>query len=532
MSEWWQGAVVYQIYPRSYMDTNGDGIGDLEGIRRKLDYVVSLGVDAIWLSPIYPTPNDDFGYDVADYVDVDAAMGGMPAFEALLEEAHSRGLKVILDQVLSHTSDQHAWFQESLTSKDNPKSDWYVWTEAREDGTPPNNWLAAFGGASWSWHPLRRQYYFHQFLRTQPKLNFHNPDVVEAVLDVLRFWLDKGVDGFRLDVANSYVHDASLADNTAVPMEKRSDLSWSHPARLQFHDHDWNQPENVAIMTRIRDVVDSYEDRLVFGEFAAGEKILGQYAGGDDRLHTAYTFTLLDAANLERSVFDHYYSRIAGPVEDLFPCVTFSNHDVARPVTRWAKGRDKAQVAKLGMALLMCLRGTALMYQGEELGLDDIDVTRDQIQDPFGTLYFPYFKGRDGCRSPMPWAPDVRYAGFSTVEPWLPVGPEHPALSVTTQEADTGSTLAFSKRAIGLRKAHPVLQTGDITLLETSNDVLAFTRSDGTQTMTCVFNFGDDSTTIDTNAALSSELTLGRTSHDAGQVTVGPLGVFVGMNAE
>lgn len=531
MADWWQGAVVYQIYPRSYMDTNADGIGDLEGIRRKLDYVASLGVDAVWLSPIYPSPNEDYGYDVADYMDVDAGMGGIAAFDRLLEEAHARDLKVILDQVLSHTSDQHAWFQESLTSKDNAKSDWYVWAEARDDGTPPNNWLAAFGGASWSWHPLRRQYYFHQFLRTQPKLNFHNPDVVTAVLDVLRFWLDKGVDGFRLDVANSYVHDASLADNTPVPMEKRTGLSWSHPARLQFHDHDWNQPENVAIMTRIRELVDSYDDRLVFGEFAAGEKILGQYAGGDNRLHTAYTFTLLDAPNLERSVFDHYYSRIAGPVEDLFPCVTFSNHDVARPVTRWAQGRDRAQVAKLGMALLMCLRGTALMYQGEELGLDDTDVSRDQVRDPFGKLYFPYFKGRDGCRSPMPWTADAVHAGFSTTEPWLPLGPTHAAMSVNVQEANASSVLAFSRQVIALRKETPVLQTGDITLLNTPDDMLAFTRSDGDTSMTCVFNFGDETRQLETASQISAKLALGQASAVGKQVKVGPLSVFVGLNA-
>ena len=530
MADWWQGAVVYQIYPRSYMDTDADGIGDLEGIRRKLDYVASLGVDAIWLSPIYPSPNKDFGYDVADYVNVDARMGGMAAFEKLLGEAHARGLKVILDQVLSHTSDQHAWFQESLTSKDNPKSDWYVWAEAREDGTPPNNWLAAFGGASWSWHPLRQQYYFHQFLRSQPKLNFHNPDVVDAVLDVLKFWLDKGVDGFRLDVANSYVHDAALGDNTPVPMEKRTPLSWSHPARLQFHDHDWNQPENVAIMTRIRELVDSYDDRLVFGEFAAGEKILGQYAGGDDRLHTAYTFTLLDAPALERSVFHHYYARIAGPVKDLFPCVTFSNHDVPRPVTRWARGRDKAQIAKLGMALLMCLRGTALMYQGEELGLDDVDVTREQIQDPFGDLYFPYFKGRDGCRSPMPWTADAVHAGFSTATPWLPLGSTHAALSVSAQEADSTSVLAFSRDAIALRKAHPALQTGDIALLETPNDVLAFTRSTDETSMICVFNFGDTAIEVEAGAPAEQKLTLGNVSVDCTRISAGPLGVFVGVH--
>lgn len=530
MTQWWHGAVIYQIYPRSYLDSDGDGIGDLEGIRRKLDYVASLGVDAVWLSPIYPSPNDDYGYDVADYIDVDATMGGMGAFDTLLAEAHERGLKVILDQVLSHTSDQHAWFQESHLSKDNAKSDWYVWADAREDGTPPNNWLAAFGGPSWSWHPVRMQYYFHQFLRTQPKLNFHNPDVVDAVLGVLKFWLDKGVDGFRLDVANSYVHDASLTDNTPVPAEERDFLTWAHPPRHQHHDHDWNQPENVDIMTRIRELVDGYDDRLVFGEFAGDDKILGQYAGGDDRLHTAYTFTLLEVGALERSVFDDYYTRIAGPVADLFPCVTFSNHDVPRPVTRWAHGRDKVQIAKLGLALLMCLKGTALMYQGEELGLDDVDTTREQVRDPFGTLYFPYFKGRDGCRSPMPWVPDAVNAGFSTGQPWLPMGPDHAALSVATQEGNIGSTLAFARRAIALRKHNVAIRAGDISLLETPNDVLAFTREMDGERVLCVFNFSDEETSIVHEHAAYELLSLGDSSADEGRITLPPLGVYVGSS--
>jgi len=531
MAEWWQGAVVYQIYPRSFLDTDGDGIGDLEGIRRKLDYVASLGVDAIWLSPIYPSPNDDFGYDVADYVGVDAAMGGMAAFDTLLTEAHERGLKVILDQVLSHTSDQHAWFQESHISKDNGKADWYVWADANEDGTPPNNWLAAFGGPSWSWHPVRMQYYFHQFLRTQPKLNFHNPDVVNAVLDVLRFWLDKGVDGFRLDVANSYVHDASLADNDPVPPAERDFLTWAHPPRHQQHNRDWNQPENVAVMQRIRELVDGYDDRLVFGEFAGDEKILGQYAGGNDRLHTAYTFSLLEAGSLERKVFDDYYTRIAGPVADLFPCVTFSNHDVPRPVTRWAhganEGRDPARIAKLEMMLLMCLRGTALMYQGEELGLDDIDTAREQVRDPFGLIYFPYFKGRDGCRSPMPWTAEAHNAGFTTGTPWLPLGPHHAALSVNAQEADVDSVLAFARRAIALRKDHPVLQTGSLKLHETANTVLAFARElDGVR-LECVFNFSDAPVEHDLPAGASELLRLGRTSQENGRLSLEPFGAYV-----
>lgn len=487
MGAWWQGAVVYQIYPRSYLDTNGDGVGDLEGIRRKLDYVAGLGVDAIWLSPITPSPNEDWGYDVADYTDVTPEFGGMAAFDRLLEEAHARGLRVILDQVLSHTSDRHPWFQESLLSATGPQADWYVWADARPDGTPPNNWLAAFGGPAWSWHPVRCQYYFHQFLRTQPKLNFHNPEVVEAVLGVLRFWLDRGVDGFRLDVANSYVHDAALGDNSPVPPDERKGLAAFHPPRHQHLDHSWNQPENVAVMRAIRTLVDSYDDRLVFGEFAGGENILGRYAGGDDRLHTAYTFDLLEAPALTPEAVRRYYEEVAGPVRDLFPCVTFSNHDVSRPASRWAAGRDRAAVARLAMLLLMTLRGTALMYQGEELGLPDIDVTREQVRDPFGLLYFPWFKGRDGCRAPMPWVPDAPHAGFSEAAPWLPQGPDYPALSVAAQMADEDSVLAVARQAIALRRAHPELRTAPITYIDAAPGVLSFHRGG----VSCHFNLGD-----------------------------------------
>ncbi len=524
MRPWWEGAVVYQIYPRSYLDTDGDGIGDLEGIRRKLDYVAGLGADAIWLSPVYPSPNDDFGYDVADYVDVAAEMGGMAAFDRLLAEAHERGLKVILDQVLSHTSDQHPWFQESLLSKDGAKGDWYVWADAREDGTPPNNWLAAFGGPSWSWHPVRMQYYFHQFLRTQPKLNFHNPAVVEAVLDVLKFWLDKGVDGFRLDVANSYVHDKALRDNSVVPPEERDFLTWAHPPRHQRKDREWNQPENVNVMKRIRTLADGYDDRLVFGEFAGKDNILGQYAGGNDRLHTAYTFDLLEAPDLKPETFRHYYEDVAGPVDDLFPCVTFSNHDVPRPVTRWHQGRDKAAVAKLGLLLLMSLRGTALMYQGEELGLDDVDTTREQVRDPFGLIYFPFFKGRDGCRSPMPWTAQAPLAGFTVgAETWLPVGPDHPDRSVAVQEADAASVLAFARAAIALRKDHAALRTGGIAFLDAPDGVIAFTRSEGDETLVCAFNAGGMDALLDAGVSGDALLATGEAATQDGMLTLKPL---------
>ncbi len=488
---WWQGAVVYQIYPRSFLDTNGDGVGDLKGIERKLDYVASLGADAIWLSPIYPSPNRDFGYDVSDYCAIAPEMGTMEDFDQLVKEVHARGMKLILDQVLSHTSDQHPWFQESLLSRDNPKADWYVWAEAREDGTPPNNWLAAFGGAAWSWHPLRRQYYFHKFLKSQPKLNFHNPDVVDACMNVLRFWLDRGVDGFRLDVANSYVHDEHLGNNPPVPMAERTFANWAHAPRLQRHIHDANTPENEWAMRRVRKVMDEYKDRLAFGEFSEEPSMFGIYAGGMDRLHTGYTFDFIEDRSFRPKVFRTYYDELLMPLEHLWPCVTFSNHDVVRPVTRWGGGRGDDALAKLGLLLLLTLKGTVLMYQGEELGLPEADLERKWIKDPVGDLYFPFGKGRDGCRTPMPWESASHEAGFTSSAPWLQLPDYHRSRAVDVQERDETSVLAFARRLIHFRKQQPALVTGDICFVDGAGDaILAFERKSQGQTRLCVFNLG------------------------------------------
>ncbi|MDO8289249.1 MAG: alpha-glucosidase family protein [Parvibaculum sp.] len=493
---WWQGAVVYQIYPRSFRDSNGDGIGDLKGIEQKLDYIAALGVDAIWLSPVYPSPNRDFGYDVSDYCDIGPEMGTMADFDHMLKQAHQRGLKVIMDQVLSHSSDQHKWFQESLLSKTNPKADWYVWQDAREDGTPPNNWLAAFGGAAWSWHPVRRQYYFHKFLKSQPKLNFHNPQVVDACMDVLRFWLDRGVDGFRLDVANSYVHDPKLTDNPPVPMAERTALHWSHAPRLQQHIHDANTPENEWSMKRVRKVMDEYEDRLAFGEFSEEPSMFGLYAGGKERLHTGYTFDFLEDRSFKPAVFRKYYEELLKPLTELWPCVTFSNHDIVRPVTRWGGRQGDDALAKLALTLLLTLKGTALMYQGEELGLPDVDIERKWLKDPVGDLYFPYGKGRDGCRTPMPWKPDAHEAGFTSGDPWLPIPDYHRNRTADAQEHDGASVLVHAKHIIATRKRHPALVTGEIEFVDGVDEkVLAFRRVGGGETLLCLFNLSREEVT-------------------------------------
>ena len=521
---WWQGATVYQIYPRSFRDSNGDGVGDLKGIEQKLDYVASLGVDAIWLSPVYPSPNRDFGYDVSDYCDIAPEMGTMAEFDHMLKGAHERGLKVIMDQVLSHSSDQHQWFQESLLSKDNPKSDWYVWADAKEDGTPPNNWLGAFGNAAWSWHPLRRQYYFHKFLKSQPKLNFHNPDVVDACMDVLRFWLDRGVDGFRLDVANSYVHDPKLTNNPPVPMAERTFANWAHAPRLQRHLYDANTPENEWAMKRVREVMDEYDDRLAFGEFSEEPEMFGLYAGGVNRLHTGYTFDFLEDWSFKPAVFRKYYEDLLMPLDHLWPCVTFSNHDITRPVTRWGGGQGDDALAKLALTLLLTLKGTALMYQGEELGLPDVDLERKWIKDPVGDLYFPFGKGRDGCRTPMPWKPDAHEAGFTSGDPWLPIPDYHRSRTAEAQEHDGASVLVHARHIIATRKRHPALVRGEIKFAKEDDDkVLAFTREGEGETLLCLFNLSREAAMHAVPAgAHATEVFCGEVTRDGGMVTLGP----------
>ena len=300
---WWKGAVVYHIYTRSFCDSDGDGIGDLPGIRSKLDYVQKLGADAVWLSPIHPSPNKDFGYDVSDFDDVAPEFGGMAAFEALRDDMHARGIKLVLDEVLAHTSERHPWFVESLQSEDNPKTDWYVWADPKDDGGPPNNWLSTFGGAAWSYHPSRRKLYFHKFLRSQPKLNWREPHAKQAALAVLRNWLNKGVDGFRLDVANAFLHDDKLRDNPPIPPNMRGKQHWAHAPNMQRRIHDANLPENRKVLDEVRAVVQAFPDRFVFGEFSEEPHLIGEYVGTDHGLHSGYTFTFLDDRTFSPQIF-------------------------------------------------------------------------------------------------------------------------------------------------------------------------------------------------------------------------------------
>ena len=476
-TRWWRGAVIYQIYPRSFLDTNGDGVGDLPGIVRKLDYIASLGVDAIWVSPFFKSPMADFGYDIADYRAVDPLFGTLEDFDELLAKAHALGIKVMIDQVLSHTSIEHEWFKESCQSRDNPKADWYVWADARPDGTPPNNWLAIFGGGAWQWEPRRGQYYLHNFLASQPDLNFHNPDVRAATLDNVRFWLERGVDGLRLDAINFCFHDAQLRDNPPKPPELRVGRGFSadNPYAFQYHHHNNTQPENLVFLEELRALLDQYPDATTLGEISSEDSLatMGEYVN-PRRLHMGYSFELLtddfSAAYIRGTV-----QSVEAKLADGWPCWAISNHDVERAVTRWGGEEGSDDLARQLIALVCSLRGSVCLYQGEELGLGEAEVPYEALQDPYGIAFWPNFKGRDGCRTPMPWNGDAQ-AGFTSGDPWLPIADAHRTRSVALQEADQDSVLHGVRAFLGWRRGQPALVAGTIAFLGTPEPVLAFTR--------------------------------------------------------
>lgn len=491
--DWWRGAVIYQIYPRSYQDSNGDGIGDLKGITQRLPHIASLGVDAIWISPFFTSPMKDFGYDVSDYCDVDPMFGSLSDFDQLVATAHGLGLRVMIDLVLSHTSDQHAWFGESRQSRDNPRADWYVWADPQPDGTPPNNWLSIFGGSAWQWDPRREQYYLHNFLVSQPDLNFHCPAVQDALLDVTRFWLERGVDGFRLDTINFYFHDAELRSNPALPPEQRNaTIAPSvNPYNHQEHLYSKNQPENLAFLGRFRALLDEYPAKAAVGEVGdaqRGLEIMGSYTAGNSGVHMCYAFELLAKDVLTASRLAEVFAEVDRVAANGWACWAFSNHDVIRHSSRW--GLNPA-AQRLFTTMMMCLRGTTCIYQGEELGLPEADIAFEDLQDPYGIEFWPEFKGRDGCRTPMVWEPSNSTGGFTEGKPWLPVSPEHLTLSVASQEADPEAMLHHYRRAIALRKAHPALAVGTHDQLRAEGNVAFFTRQDRDEVIFCAFNLGD-----------------------------------------
>jgi alpha-glucosidase len=496
-TDWWRGGVLYQIYPRSFQDTNGDGVGDLAGAAQRLDHVASLGVDAIWLSPFFRSPMADMGYDVSDYRDVDPLFGTLEDFDHFLAEAHRRDIKIVIDLVFSHTSDQHAWFRQSRASRDNDHADWYVWADAKPDGTAPNNWLSIFGGPAWEWDTVRRQYYMHTFLTSQPDLNFHNPAVRKAVLDTARFWLDRGVDGFRLDAVNHYFHDRKLRNNPPSNRARTGDVPETNPYGYQDHLYDKTQPQNVKFLQEFRAVLDEYEGRAAVGEVGDGErslKTVAAYTEGGDKLNMCYTFDLLaedfDPAHIRRCV-----TGFEETVKDGWVCWAFSNHDVRRHVSRFARpGEDTDRVAKFALTLLACLRGSICLYEGEELGLEEADIAFEDLRDPYGIRFWPGFKGRDGCRTPMPWSAGLPNGGFSAAKPWLPVPATHLARAADTQGAP-GTVLAHYREMLAFRKAHRALVEGTIRFVGKDENVLAFIREVDGGRLLCLFNFARDAAT-------------------------------------
>ncbi|MET3600614.1 alpha-glucosidase family protein [Martelella mangrovi] len=515
-ADWWRGGVIYQIYPRSFQDTTGDGIGDLPGITRRLGYVAELGVNAIWLSPFFKSPMADMGYDVSNYRDVDPMFGTLDDFRALVAEAHRLGLKVIIDQVLSHTSDQHDWFKESRKSKDNNKADWFVWADAKPDGTAPNNWLSIFGGPAWEWDGTRKQYYMHNFLASQPDLNFHCKAVQDALLETVRFWLELGVDGFRLDTVNYYFCDEKLRDNPAVDGKLGPvglDAPDVNPYGFQQHIYDKTRPENIGFLQRFRALLDEYDQRTSVGEVGDGArslKTVAAYTSGNDKLHMCYTFDFLgpnfSPAHIRECV-ENYFAT----VKDGWVCWAFSNHDVDRHVSRFAKTEaEREPVARLAISVLATLRGSVCLYQGEELGLPQAEIAFEDLRDPYGIRFWPSFKGRDGCRTPMPWSNVAPHAGFTTADkPWLPVPPEHLPLSVFEQAPEPDTVYNHYRAVLSFRGEHDVLFDGDITFIDSDNDdVLMFTREKNGKTLLFVYNFADTPQSVPLQVALEHVDTL------------------------
>jgi alpha-glucosidase len=477
--------VIYQIYPRSFRDLNGDGIGDLAGITAALPYVASLGVDGVWLSPFFRSPMRDFGYDVSDYRDVDPCFGTLADFDALLARAHGLGLKVIIDQVYSHTSSDHPWFVESAGVAGSDKADWYVWAPAKPDGSPPNNWRSTFDGPAWSWSPARRMYYLHNFLPSQPDLNFHHAPVRQAMLEVARFWLERGVDGFRLDVINYVAHDPALTDNPPVDGART-------PARtylFQRHLHEKSQPQALAFAEQLRALTDRYPDRMMVGEIFDDNELALQraFTEGQGRLHTAYSFHLLAERRADPGLFTAALEAWIGASG--WPSWSIGNHDVPRYPTRLGgPGAGDAQVKAL-LAALFSLRGTLFLYQGDELGLPQGRVAFEDLRDPFARAAFTGDAGRDGARTPFPWDAAAPMAGFTEADAaWLPLDPAHAARAVSVQQTDEGSVLAFTRRLIALRRASPALRLGEAAVWDAPPGVLAVERGDGAARVLCVVN--------------------------------------------
>jgi alpha-glucosidase len=477
-SLWWRDGIIYQIYPRSFADANNDGIGDLPGITSKLDYLNWLGVEAIWLSPIYPSPMADFGYDVSNYHDVDPVFGSLADFDRLVSEAHARDIRIVMDMVMNHTSDQHPWFVESRSSRDNLRRDWYIWRDPN-NGKEPNNWEAIFGGKAWKYDERTGQYYLHLFTPEQPDLNWRNPQVKEALFNECRFWLDRGVDGFRLDVAHGLVKPIDLPNNP-IKLGLRS-------YDRQDHAQHWNRPETHTIWKEFRQLLNQYPERMAVGEVEA-DFAATYYGRGDDELHLAFNFALMrcswDARAFYKVIVDWESKLPAGA----WPCWVLNNHDNPRSITRYASGLVTDARAKVAATMLLTLRGTPFLYYGEEIGMHDGKIPRDEIVDPPGRKYWPFDRGRDGCRTPMLWNA-ASNAGFSTVKPWLRVNPDYATRNVEAERHDPQSLLNYYRALIALRRESPALRCGTFRALNRPIDVFVYERESNGQRLLIALNF-------------------------------------------
>jgi alpha-glucosidase len=506
---WWRQGIFYQIYPRSFQDSNGDGIGDLAGIIRRLPYVRSLGVDAIWLSPIFPSPMADFGYDVANYTGIDPLFGTMEDFDALINAAHSSGLKFILDLVPNHTSDQHPWFIESRKSRDNPRRDWYIWREPRPDGSAPNNWLSEFGGSAWQFDAASGQYYYHAFLAQQPDLNWRNPAVRHAIYDVMRFWLRNGVDGFRVDVIWHLIKDAEFRDNPPNPDFREGRPPHEHIVPL----HTADQTEVHEVIAEMRRVVDEFESRVLIGEIYLPLERLVTYYGKDlSGAHLPFNFALLaapwNARSIEKLIADYEGALPLGA----WPNWVLGNHDRPRVASR--VGREQARVAAM---LLLTLRGTPTLYYGDEIGMHQVAVAPEQVRDPFEKNVPGIGVGRDGCRTPMQWDA-TRNAGFSTSPPWLPLADDFTHENVLNLEADARSILNLYKALINLRKKLPQLVTGGYVPIAAEGDLLLYRRQSDARAVVIALNLGAEPVSLQAEASgLGGEILLSTFMYRVGE---------------
>jgi alpha-glucosidase len=537
---WWKHAVFYEIYPRSFQDSNGDGIGDINGITSRLDYLQALGIDAIWISPMYPSPLIDYGYDISDYTAIDPLYGNLADFDRMLSEAKKRNIRVIMDFVPNHTSDQHPWFKESRSSLTNPKRDWYVWHDGNAAGQPPNNWQSWFGHSAWTLDPTTNQYYYHHFYTEQPDLNWRNPQVRKAMYDAMRFWLDRGVAGFRIDAVSRLFEDPNLHDDPILPGKN----AYGDPNIA--HKYTDNLPEVHEVLREMRNVVDAYPGNPVLISEADEPNIAElskMYGAKNDEVQLPMDFQIADVNKLSATDFRRLLQEIDTNSAGGQPHYFFSNHDQPRQWDRYGDGLHNDQIAKLMAALLLTTRATPLMYYGEEIGMRTTDpVRKEDVQDPIGKLGWPQEKGRDGERTPMQWD-NSKNAGFSTSNhPWLPIPPSSAEYNVKTESQDPNSILSFYKRLIALRRSQPALRHGSYLPLNQENpSVLAFLRKNPGEggSVLVVLNMSSESRTIKLDLAAyglkeSSARPLlvspgnGHASTPLADFTLPAFGVFIG----